>query len=197
MDEYKPNSHKYKAEQKQLENREVRKVVTGKAQVKKKNEFANALIAEDVSNVKSYILVDVIIPAFKKLIADVIRDGVEMMLYGSTTSSKSSRGRVDYSRISRDQRDDRRDRDYRSDRFDYNNISFESRSEAEEARMQMEEMIERYGFVTVADFYDMADLTAPYTANKYGWTSVRNAEVLRARDGRYEIKLSRAVPIGN
>ena len=195
MDEYKPNSHKYKAEQKQAENREVRKVVTGKAQIKKKNEFVNAFIAEDASNVKSYILADVIVPAFKKLIADVVRDGVEMMLYGSTSGTKSTRGRVDYSRISRDQRDDRRD--YRSDRFDYSNISFESRGEAEEARMQMEEMIERYGFVTVADFYDMADLTAPYTANKYGWTSVRNAEVLRARDGRYEIKLSRAVPIGN
>ena len=196
MDEYKPNSHKYKAEQKQLENREIRKVVSGKAQVRKKNDIVSAFIAEDASNVKSYILADVIVPAFKKLIADVIRDGVEMLLYGSTSGSKSSRGRVDYSRISRD-RDDRRDRDYRSDRFDYNNISFETRSEAEEARMQMEEVIERYGFVTVADLYDMADLTAPYTANKYGWTSVRNAEVLRARDGRYEIKLSRAVPIGN
>lgn len=196
MDEYKPNSHKYKAEQKQLENREIRKVVISKAQVKKKNELMSNFITGDISDIKSYLWSDLILPTLKKLVSDAFHDSVDMMFYGST-GGKSSRGRVDYGRFSRDIRDDRRDRERRSERFDYSNVSFETRGEGEEALMQMEEVIERYGFVTVADLYDMADLTAPFTANKYGWTSVRNAEVLRARDGRYEIKLSRPVPIGN
>ena len=58
----------------------------------------------------------------------------------------------------------------------------------------MNEIIDRYGVVTVADLYDMADLSAPYTSNKYGWTSVRNVEIGRVRDG-YVLKLSRAMPI--
>jgi hypothetical protein len=49
--------------------------------------------------------------------------------------------------------------------------------------------------VTVADMYDMADLTAPYTANDYGWKSVVNADIVRARDGGWILKLPNARPI--
>jgi hypothetical protein len=42
--------------------------------------------------------------------------------------------------------------------------------------------------------YDMADLTAPFTGNKYGWTDIRGASVERVYDG-YIIKLPRAMPI--
>ena len=62
-------------------------------------------------------------------------------------------------------------------------------------REQMLDIIERYGFVTVADVYDMADLTAPYTSNKYGWTNIRNAETMRLRDGGFVLKLPKAMPI--
>ena len=200
MDEYKPNSHKYKAEQKQLEGKEIKKVVTGKVQTRKKNEiskFTGAIISEDAANVKSYILSDVLIPAVKKLISDIVKDGIEMMLYGTTGGNRSStRGRVDYSRISRDRRDDRGNRDYRSSWLDYDDISFEYRSDADAVLQQMQDVIDSYGFVTVADMFDMAEMTAPYTANKYGWTSIRNAEPVRTRDGSYVIKLPRAIPIG-
>ena len=58
----------------------------------------------------------------------------------------------------------------------------------------MQDIIETYGFVTVADLYDMVDLTPPYTANKYGWTNLRNADVVRIRDG-WIVKLPKAMPI--
>ena len=54
--------------------------------------------------------------------------------------------------------------------------------------------IGKYGFVTVSDMYDMADLPAPYTSQKYGWLNVNNADIIRVRDG-YILKLPRAVPI--
>ena len=58
--DYKPNSHKYKEEQKNLpaERKKVEKVVTGKVKTKKKSEASklkDVFISEDVSNVKSYI----------------------------------------------------------------------------------------------------------------------------------------------
>ena len=58
----------------------------------------------------------------------------------------------------------------------------------------MHDAIARYGIVTVADLYDMAGLTAPYTSQKYGWMSVNGVNVVRTRDG-YVLKLPRAVPI--
>ena len=58
----------------------------------------------------------------------------------------------------------------------------------------MYDVIEQYEVVSVSDLYDMADLVAPHTGNRYGWTDLRNAEVIRVRDG-YVIKLPRALPI--
>ena len=68
------------------------------------------------------------------------------------------------------------------------------RVEAEEVRRQMLDVIARYGFVTVADMYDMAGLTPPYTANSYGWVNIRTAEPVRVRDG-YILRLPKASPI--
>ena len=59
----------------------------------------------------------------------------------------------------------------------------------------MLDVIDRYGFVTVGDMYDLSGLTPPYTANSYGWTSIRTAEPVRVRDGGYVLKLPKASPI--
>ena len=55
--------------------------------------------------------------------------------------------------------------------------------------------MDKYGFVSVGDFYDLADVpNNNYTVEKYGWKDIRGAQVIRARDG-YVIKLPRAIPI--
>lgn len=201
MMDYQPNSHKSKEETAlaKKEEKRVQKVVTGKAKTKKNGarKLTDIFISEDASNVKSYIFMDVLVPAIKKAISDIVTDGVAMILYGETGGRKTkSSSRVSYRSYYDDRRDDRRDRDRFGSRgrFDYDDVVFESRGEAELVREQMVELIERYGFVTVADMYDMADLTAPYTANKYGWTNIRNAEFVRVRDG-YILKLPKAMPI--
>ena len=73
---------------------------------------------------------------------------------------------------------------------------FSNRGDAELVKQQMKDVIARYGVVTIADMYEMADpnLTAPYTSHKYGWMDVSGAEAMRVRDG-YILKLPRAVPI--
>lgn len=77
---------------------------------------------------------------------------------------------------------------YYNDNWDY--IIFESRKEAMKALDEMKDILEEYGFITVADMCDMADLPAPYTSNKYGWTNLSNAEVVRVRMG-YKISLQK------
>ena len=56
---YTPNSHKYKAEQKQTaEEKKIEKVVSGTVKTKKKSEIkklTDVFVSEDASNVKSYI----------------------------------------------------------------------------------------------------------------------------------------------
>lgn len=72
MEEYKPNSHKSKEERKEsIPEKHVEKVISGTVKPKKKSEmqkFADVFISEDVNNVKSYIVMDVLVPAIKKAI---------------------------------------------------------------------------------------------------------------------------------
>ena len=71
---------------------------------------------------------------------------------------------------------------------------FDTRGEAEEVLSRLDELIEMYGLVRVADLYDLVGITGDYTDNKYGWKNIRNARVERTRDG-YAIKLPRALLI--
>lgn len=199
MENHQPNSHKYKEELKeQFNEKKVKRVVKGKVKTKKKNEmtkFKDVFISEDASNVKSYIFMDVLVPAVKKAISDIVRDGIDMILYGESGKREKGKSSSYVSYRDYNKRDERRDNRSARPRFDYDDLIFENRGEAEAVLEQMCDMIDRYGLVTVADMYDMADLTQPFTSNRYGWTRLGTAEVVRAgRDG-YIIKLPRAVPI--
>lgn len=167
---------------------------------RKKSEiqkFADVFIQEDAQKVKSYILMDVLVPAVKKAISDIVTNGIDMILYGETGRTKKSgtASKVSY-RSYYDKRDDRRD--YGSSRtrtgYDYDDVILDNRGEAEEVLSRMDELIATYGLVSVADFYDLVGITGSYTDNKYGWTDIRNASVVRVRDG-YTIKLPRALPL--
>ena len=78
--------------------------------------------------------------------------------------------------------------------YDYDDIILDNRGEAEEVLSRMDELIDTYGLVSVADFYDLVGVTGNYTDNKYGWTDIRSASVIHVRDG-YRIKLPKALPI--
>jgi hypothetical protein len=200
---YTPNSHKYKEEQKNAatEERRVQKVVKGQVKTKTNEvrKLADIFISEDISNVKNYIFMDVLVPAIKKAIYDIVTNGIDMFLYGGTGKSKNSPSgtKVSY----RNYYDQKNNSGYRGSEntkshsgFEYDDIIFENRPDAEAVKQQMQAAIVRYGFVTVADLYDMVDQPAPYTSQKYGWMDVSSAEVMRVR-GDYKLKLPRAVPI--
>lgn len=202
MEEYRPNSNRSKQEQMEANDRKVEKVVTGKVITKKRNKldkFMGEFISEDARNIKSYIFGDVLIPAIKKAISDIFTDGINIMLYGESRNSgrRGISDRVSYrsyydSGYSRTRPNDRQAS--LASAYSYDDIILSSRGEAEDVLARMDELVETYGLVSVADLYDLVGITAPYTANKYGWTNIRNAEVMRVRDG-YMIKMPRAVPI--
>ncbi len=206
----KPNSHKYKNMQKQGlvegQERKVEKVVTGKVITKKKSnvkKFADKFVSEDCGNVVSYILGDVLIPAVKKAISDIVTDGIDIILYGESRnrSRHSTSDRVSYRNYySSDYRTPRRDRNERqalmagSGMYSYDDIILETRGEAEAVLSRMDEIMDTYGLVRVADLFDLVGASGNPTDNSYGWTNIRNAEVVRVRDG-YKIKMPRAMPI--
>lgn len=61
------------------------------------------------------------------------------------------------------------------------NVNFGSRQEAENVINDMDLLVEKYGYVTVADFYDLVGATHYCTDNMYGWTSTKHFEVIKCR----------------
>lgn len=200
-EEYKSNSHRSKEGKTEAltDRKKVEKVVHGRVRTKPKSgisKITDIFISEDAANVKSYIVMDVLVPAVKKAISDIVRDGIDMILYGESKGRKSSSasGYVSYRDYSRsDDRDRFRDSRSRSS-YAHDDIILDSRGEAEEVLTRMDELIDTYGNVSVADLYDLVGKSSEYTDNKYGWTNIRNAEPIRVRDG-YMLKLPKALPI--
>lgn len=202
MAEYPDNSHSAR-ERKQdgsgPPNKKLAKVVSGGTKTRKKSEvkkLANIFVPEDAENVKSYILMDVLVPGIKNAIADV----VSIMLFGEANRLDGRRdkgSRLSYQRYYDDRRDDRRDygRPRAAAGFEYDDIVFETRGDADLVLDQLESAIANYGLASVADLYDLAGITCrSYTANKYGWTDIRAAKVIRTYDG-YILQLPRTVQI--
>lgn len=194
MENYPSNSHKAREE---VAEKKVEKVVSGKTSTKKKSgirKLSDTFLSEDVSNVKSYIFSEVLLPAAKKLVSDIVTNGANMLLYGEIKNKKGNSSKVSYSRYYDD-----RSRDYRSpvvrNNFDYDEIIFETRGDAEAVLDAMYDILNQYKVVSVAELYDLASITTHnYTCNNYGWIDLRGSSVVRVRDG-YILKLPRALAI--
>lgn len=192
MQDYKPNSNKYRSEQKKEREKRAEKIVQGKVRRKKKSEVSklkDMFISEDVEDVKSYIWMDVVVPTIKNTIADV----VNMFLFGDTSKRNKHHNTVSYSSYSSG-KSGNNNRRVVSNRYNFDDYYFDSRGEAEEVLDRMDELIDAYGAATVGDFYDMIGITGKYTDNNYGWTNISRASVQRTRDG-YIIDLPRVKAI--
>lgn len=160
--------------------------------VRKKRSFtqsiAQAFVGEDTKNVGSYILNDVLIPAAKNLIQEMVTSGIEMFLFGETGGRKSrdrDRGRsvINYSSFSRRDREERR-RPVAKDRFDLNSIFFKDHTDAEEVLDELCDRLEEYEQVSVADYFDIAGIDgATWAHDKYGWENLKKAFCTHTRQG--------------
>ena len=202
MDEFKSNSHRSKAAQPEEAETEkkVEKVVTGAVSIRKKSgfrELTEDFLTKDVNSVKNYVLLDVLIPAVKKAISDIVTNGIDMLLYGESGGKRTGgiASKVSY-RNYYDQRRDREDSTVQRARtgYRYDEVVFDTRGDAESVLMRMEEIIDEYGMVAVADLYDLADIKGNHTDYKYGWTDLRTANPVRVRDG-FVLQLPKAMPL--
>lgn len=185
---------------------EVKKVVTGKTKTKTKSEIskiATTMISDEVKSIKEYAIYDVIIPVIKETISQLVKGSIDMLFYGEVrgSSSSSKRGSSNASRVSyRDfydgKNDDRRDSGRSTSRYSYDDIIFDNRQDAKDVLDRMDEIVEQYGVVRVADLFELAGITGNgHTDQNYGWTNSKSASVERTGQNEYYIKLNRPSPI--
>ena len=204
MSEYQSNSNRMKEEQKQdLPQRRAEKVISGTATQRKKNgldKLGSIFIANDVKDVKNYILQDVLIPTIKRAFFDIICNGTGMLL-GERNPQRGGgpANKVSY-RSYYDNRDDRRttassnNGSREKSNYSYNDLVFNNRGDAEVVLERMYELLDHFDAVSVADLFDLAGESCNYTDNKYGWTNLDDARVQSVREG-YIIQLPRATTL--
>ena len=210
MEDLKPNSHQYNKDMEESNEKKVEKIVSEPVIRKKKSlgrRFIDIFISEDVGDVKSYLLYDVLVPAIKENIADAINGAIGMIFFGEVSrrmagrnaSNQRGNSKVNYGGYFNggNDRRERMPRSYREETYkksSTDDIIIASRADAEQVLDEMYELLDTYKQVTVADFYDMLDISSEFTDHKYGWTDLRGARVVRARDG-YRIELPREIAL--
>ena len=199
------------------EGRKVEKIVTGRVKKQKRGfgkKVAESICEDDTKSVGSYILYDVLIPAAKDMISDMVGGGIDMMLFGERRGGRgrSSRGGGrggytsygsyykgnDRDRDRRDSRDRDRGRDMSRQaraRHDFDEVVIYDRGDAEDVLSRLTDFIVDYDVATVNDFYDLVGVTGSFTDNKWGWDDLRGVRVVRARGGGYILDLPRPKPL--
>lgn len=209
MKHYEGNSIKSREAAVKEEKKPVEKVVKGSVKTKKKSEFkkiAGAMINDEVRSIKDHTIYGIIIPTIVDTISQIVKDSIDLTFHGEVRGSNrsSSRGgssnrsasKVSYRDYYDDRRDDRRRQPDRYERYSYDDLIFDSEGDANDVLNRMDEIIEQYGVVTVADLFDLADVTGNgYTDQNYGWTNLRSAQVVRNRHNEYTLKMPRATSI--
>lgn len=196
MENYPSNSIRSK-ENNDIPEKKVEKVITGNVKTKKRSEakkFADVFITDDVENVKSYILMDVLVPAIKKALSDVVTNGIDMLLWGESRSrSRNTDSRPSY-RSYYDRKDEPRRTVTPRTLYSVDDIILEHRSDAEDVLDSLMDILEEYQMVSVAELKDLVGINSVYTDNKYGWKDLRTARVERVHDG-FIIKLPKPMPL--
>lgn len=196
MKEYTPGNKNTSVEKK------ATKIVKGPVKTKQKSELskvASTFIAEDVSSVKDYIVWDVLIPAAKNTILDIIIDSANMFFGGSKSRKSNSNGgnynKVAYnSRFIGSENSRPADRSRPIMRYSMLDITVDNRGEAEAVIRQLRDMLAEYGEVSVGDLYDIVGISNDFTDYKYGWVNLESARAVRTRDG-YLLDLPKVIPL--
>lgn len=161
--------------------------------------------SQDVEEVKNYILLDVVIPKVKTALCTIAQDAVNAIFWGTDGRPPGQATSMNVSRVSYSQQSaPTRYTNYAttSTRASlsrsapiFDDVVFEYRTDAEEVLNKLREAIRAFGVVSVNDAYDCCELSAPYTANNYGWTSLDTAYIDRNRQGKFVIRFPKAMPI--
>lgn len=163
--------------------------------------IADSFTGEDAKSVGSFIVLDVLLPAFKTMISDAASQGVERMLFGTGSPRPGLRSNnyggygshTPYNRVATPmtagpswgttpQRSETISRRARAT-HDFREVLIPDRQSATLVLDQLQTILDQYQVVTVADFYDTVSITSDFTDNKWGWDNLLDAQIVRVNGG--------------
>lgn len=162
-----------------------------------RQKFWDVFQLTDISEIKEYIIGDLIIPGFKRGargVLDIILDGEVR------PSGKSSGGTrfINYNKPRSSYREEDNSRkDHRKGNRDFRMIEFTSKDSAEKVKNLVLDEFRKYKQVPIASFYEYVEkvtekkITIYFTDFNYGWTDLTGLTVV-GRPGHYTLDFPRA-----
>lgn len=206
--EFPPNSHHTKesrrdrSAEKPSERKDVQRVTRSKATIRKKplrKRFVETFTGDGNKGVMEYVLLDVLVPGFKDIVADASTTAIERTLFGDVSDrgrrrSRGGSGYTSYNRMGsarprdrrdrdRDRDDDRRERRTGRRSSDIPEIILDTRVEADEVIDSLFELISKYEMATMRDLLSLVGEPHNTTDEDWGWTDLRGARIHKVRDG--------------
>lgn len=183
------------------ENKEKKVVANAKLKDKTfKQKVRDAFIADEVKDVKTYVVFDIIIPAIKETIRNLVVNTIDMSLFGKTRGRRDTEQRGGSTYIAYDRAygggkpDDRRPVKQETAVLRVNEldrVTFNNKADAIDVLAHLFESIEEYHVASVADFLSFANLPVSHIHHKWGWYDLTGACVEEDPDGGYYIRLPR------
>lgn len=177
-------------------------VRTVKREKSMSRRIGEAFISTDRGSIKEHVIFDVVIPAIKSAVVDVISDGVNMLLYGEKKGKKAKDGRTAYgsfwaSSVTEERRRESSSTTQKSSMGRYLEAAWESKEEANDVLDCLIEIKESYPAVTVADFFslinDPDNFPIESIHSKWGWKTLAGVEVVKVSGGLWGLSLPRPV----
>ena len=174
-------------------------VESGTTKERKKSvgrRFREQFAGDDAKTVGQVLLFDVVVPATKNLLFDLVREGAQRLLFGGSRPAQSSvigtvlGSRTSYISFSKPQAVQTPTAasagmtpEQRA-MHDFSGVIFPTREQATLVIDTLSDYIENFGTVSVNDFYAAIGESPTFTSVKYGWTSLAQAQVRHiGRDG--------------
>ena len=195
--DYQGNSKKER-EKKEIPvvDKKIVKVVTGEVVQKPKGpgrKFKEVFFGGDAKHAASFVASDVLLPALRNLIVDMVTKGAERLIYGESSRRRlptNYGARYQYqSGASHVFRPDPRERSPmmptrgRTNRHDMNDIVIGTKEEAELVVERLTDILDQYEVVSVADLYELLGLSSSHIDNKWGWTYLGSVQIRQIRQG--------------
>lgn len=192
-------------DKKKVEPAELRgKVTIQKPTIGKR--MHDAFISQDFKTAAGGVVQDTIVPMIKRIIADGCSNMINRVLFGSKAQNNTSSlfsntwrytgwgtGGINYSSISTGNAV-QQTQQTTPGILNYSDITFTNREDAEDCLMTMKEILDRYGTVRIADFYEYLKIPTQSTQNNYGWKNLNSVEVEAFR-GEWHLTLPKPIPL--
>lgn len=193
------------------EPKRIERITSEDAELKRRGlgrKVKDTFIGGTARGAVEYVVTDVVVPSIRDLLFEAFHEGMQKLIFGDSrirrgggTSSgypnvSGYQPQVNYSAMSTGKPTTTRSLSQRSRaRHDFGEILIQNRQEAEDVLDRLYEELSRYGRVPVSVLYELTGIQSSHTDHKWGWTSLRGANVVGTRGKGYLLDLPNPEPL--